>query len=581
MPPPRLPESLSAIATTVQWYVQYSVIHFLPEVILTGGFLLVILLNALARNDIGQKATVYLSILVLVLAGFASALQWHGVDPGHPREWKSGAIIFPYTQTLFAPNVRNGEPVSGYGMAVADNFAVFFKLLIAVTGILVLCMSLASRELMARSRRLGDYSSLLLGMMVGLFLMPASTDLLMMYLSLELVSIAGYILAGFSKDTPHASEAALKYILFGALSSGLMLYGFSLFYGLTGTTQIIAIRQVLALSPATHTGSNLLILWLATALVLVGMCYKISAVPFHFWTPDVYEGAPAPVAALLSVASKAAGFGLLARFVIFTFPLGAEQNLPVINWPLLIAALSVITMTVGNLAALLQSNVRRLLAYSSIAHAGYILAALAVSGASIPARLFFSPPGVVAIMIYLATYLFMQLGAFYVIMLIENKIGSEEIDDYRGLGARSPIVASAFVIFLVSLTGIPLTAGFIGKFYLFTAILTPNPVTHGMPWLWLAIAAILNSIVSLYYYLRIASAMFLKRPLQELALQGVTDSGKWVVDNPDARYPLSTLRYPLLQRILLFAFVIPVIALGVYFQPLIDFASGVVRFFNF
>jgi proton-translocating NADH-quinone oxidoreductase chain N len=380
MPPPKLPESLAAIAATVQWYVQYSLAHFLPEVILGCGFLLVILLNALARSDSGQRTTVYLSMVVLLLAGCASAFQWHGLDPLHQKDWKPGTIIFPYTQTLFAPDVQHGEAVSGYGMAVVDNFAIFFKLLIALAGILVLFMSLSSRELLARTRRLGDYSSLLLGMTIGLFLMPASTDLIMMYLSLELVSIAGYVLTGFSKDTPHSSEASLKYLLFGALSSGLMIYGFSLFYGLTGTTQIIAIRQVLAISPATHAGTNLLILWLATTLVLAGMCYKISAVPFHFWTPDVYEGAPLPVAAFLSVASKAAGLGLLIRFLIFTFPVGGEFNLPLINWPILIAALSVITMTVGNLAALLQSNLRRLLAYSSIAHAGYMLAGLAVNG---------------------------------------------------------------------------------------------------------------------------------------------------------------------------------------------------------
>ncbi len=581
MPPPKPSESLAVIANAVQWYVQYSLVHFLPEMILGGGFLAVILLNALARSDSGQRTTVYLSILVLALAGCASAFQWHALDPLHPKDWKPGTMIFPYTQTLFAPDVQHGEAVSGFGMAVVDNFAVFFKLLVSLCGILVLAMSLSSRELLARSRRFGDYSSLLLGMTVGLFLMPASTDLIMMYLSLELVSIAGYVLTGFSRDTTHGPEASLKYLLFGALSSGLMIYGFSLIYGLTGATQIIAIRQVLALSPAAHAGANLLILWLATVLVLAGMCYKISAVPFHFWTPDVYEGAPLPVAAFLSVASKAAGMGLIIRFLVFTFPIGGELNLPLINWPIVIAALSVITMTVGNLAALLQSNLRRLLAYSSIAHAGYMLAGLAVNG----------PAGIVAIMVYLATYLFMQLGAFYCIMLIENKIHSEEIDDYRGLGGRSPLVASALVIFLVSLTGIPLTAGFIGKFYLFTALLTPNPVTHNMPFLWLAVAAILNAIVSLYYYLRIVGAMFLKRPLREAALESLRVAGAGAgrvagavpgtgAGGEDATGH-ATIRFALSQRVLLFAFVIPVIALGVYFQPLIDFASGVMRFFNF
>jgi len=562
MPPPKPAESLTAIASTVQWHVQYSLAHFMPEVILACGFLVVILLSAIGKSDTIQRGTIYLSAIVLAVAGYAAALQWHSLDTAHLKDWKGGTPIFPYTQTLFSPDVQKGEPVSGFGMAVVDNFSVYFKLLVSLSGILVLLMSLSSRELLARTKRLGDYSSLLLGMTIGLFLMPAATDLITMYLSLELVSIAGYVLAGFSKDTRHGSEASLKYLMFGALSSGLMLYGFSLLYGVTGTTHIIAIRQVLALSPGTHAGMNSLLLWLATVLVLAGIGYKISAVPFHFWTPDVYEGAPTPVAAFLSVASKAAGMGLLIRFLLFTFPVGGALNLPLINWPIVIAALSVITMTVGNMAALLQSNLRRLLAYSSIAHAGYMLAGIAVGGAA----------GIVAIMVYLATYLFMQLGAFYAIMLIESKIGSEEIDDYRGLGSRSPLVAIALVVFLISLTGVPLTAGFIGKFYLFTAILTPNPSTHGLLWLWLAIAAILNSIVSLYYYLRIVGAMFLKRPLRDITLRE-TDVN--LVDGqPRFSFALS-------QHLLLLCIAAPVIASGIYFQPLIDFASGVVRFFNF
>ena len=340
--------------------------------------------------------------------------------------------------------------VHGYAMAIVDNFSVFFKLLVSVSGILALVMSLASRRLQDQPRRFGEYSSLILGMSIGLYLMPASTDLVMMYISLELASIAGYLLAGFSRQTEHGAEASLKYILFGALSSGLMIYGISLFYGLTGTTNIIAIRQVLTLNP--NLVANMQVLWTATVLVLVGIGYKISAVPFHFWTPDVYEGAPIPVTALLSVASKAAGFGLLIRFVAFTLS-NAKTGASFIDWHTAVAIGAVLTMTFGNFAALLQSNVRRMLAYSTIAHSGYMLAALATGKAE----------GIVAIVIYLTAYLFMQLGAFYAVMLIENKIGSEEIDDYRGLMLRAPIVCSALVIFLVSLTGIPLTARFCWK----------------------------------------------------------------------------------------------------------------------
>ncbi len=560
MPSPA-PETLTTIAHAAQQYAAYSVNGFVPEIILVVGFLLAILLDALTRKSRSKQFSIWFAIGVLAIAGMFAAFEWHGFDPFHPRDWNPGQLIFPYTQTLFAPTVHRGVLDSGYSMAVVDNFSVFFKLLVSLAGILVLLMSLASRELRKHSHRLGEYASLILGMSIGLYLMPASTDLVMMYISLELVSIAGYILAGFSREIEHGAEASLKYILFGALSSGLMIYGFSLFYGLTGTTSLIGIRQVLALSPATHAGPNIYILWAATILALAGMAYKISAVPFHFWTPDVYEGAPLPVTALLSVASKAAGFGLLIRFVVFIFPNSATTGAPLIDWPMTIALGAVLTMTFGNLAALLQSNVRRMLAYSTIAHAGYMLAALAIGNVR----------GIVAIMIYLATYLFMQLGAFYGVMLIENKIGSEAIEDYRGLVTQTPLVASALVIFLISLAGIPLTAGFIGKFYLLSALLTPDVLTHTMPWLWLGIAVILNSLISLYYYLRVAGAMFLKRPLREMAFERIGEQAE----------PSRAIRYSIPARVLLMVLLIPVVLLGVYFQPLVDFASGVIRFFNF
>ena len=560
--PPTSALDLHVVAETVRWYSQYSINHFLPEVILTIGFLLAIVLDVVTRRAQRKTFSIFFAIGVLAISGTFAAMQWHSFEPSAAPTPQNGNLIFPYTQTLFAPNVKDGVVYGKYGMAVVDNFAVFFKLLVSVAGILVLLMSLASRELRERTRRMGEYSALILGMSIGLYLMPASLDLTMMYISLELVSIAGYILAGFSLNSKHGAEASLKYILFGALASGLMIYGFSLIYGLTGTTNIVAIREIFTLSPVTHSGTNLYLLWAATLLALVGMGYKISAVPFHFWTPDVYEGAPTPVTALLSVASKAAGFGLLLRFLLFMFPSMGKSIMPLIPWPIIMAGGAAITMTVGNFAALLQSNVKRMLAYSSIAHAGYMMAGLAAGGAE----------GIVSVIVYLATYLVMQLGAFYAVMLIENKIGSEEIDDYRGLMTRTPVVASALVIFLISLTGIPLTAGFIGKFYLFTAVLRPDPATHSVPLLWLAIVLILNSIVSLYYYLRVAGAMFLKRPLRDLALERVGTVGT---------LPHAAIAYSLPVQVLLFAFVIPVIALGIYFQPLVDFASGVIRLFSF
>ncbi len=555
------PVNPAVLGYTIREYAAYSVNGFVPELILVVGFLLAILLDAVTRKAKSKLFSIWFAIAVLALAGFFSALEWHGFDALHPGQWVPGSLIFPYSQTLFLPVVHQSVIESGYSMAVVDNFSVFLKLLVSLGGILVLLMSLSSKEVRSRSSRLGEYASLILGMSVGLYLMPASTDLVMMYISLELVSIAGYILAGFSRETERGSEAALKYILFGAFSSGLMIYGFSLFYGLTGTTNIIAIRQILALSGTAHTGVNIYILWTATILALAGMAYKISAVPFHFWTPDVYEGAPLPVTTLLSVASKAAGFGLLIRFVFFIFPQGRQTGAPLIDWQMILAVGAVLTMTFGNLAALLQTNVRRMLAYSTIAHAGYMLAALAIARAS----------GIVAVMIYLAAYLFMQVGAFYAVMLIANKIGSEEIDDYRGLGARSPLVSSALVVFLISLTGIPLTAGFIGKFYVLSAILSSSGATHTVQWLWLAIAVILNSLISLYYYLRVAAALFLRRPLRELALERI---GKSTPSTERIAYSIPAMS-------LLMFLVIPVVVLGIYFQPLVDFASSVIRFFNF
>jgi NADH-quinone oxidoreductase subunit N len=558
--PPKL-QTLESIAHTMQGYVAISVNGFVPEIILGVGFLLAILLDAVTRKASSKRFSIIFAAIVLAIAGAFAATQWHGFDPLHAREWAAGFLVFPYSQTLFPPTFHNGMLDHGYSMAVVDNFSVFFKLLVSISGILVLLMSLASRKLQEEPRRFGEYSSLILGMSIGLYLMPASTDLIMMYVSLELVSIAGYILAGFSRSTEYGAEASLKYILFGALSSGLMIYGISLFYGVTGATNIIAIRQVLALNPLTHTGTKMYLLWMATLLILVGIGYKISAVPFHFWTPDVYEGAPIPITALLSVASKAAGFGMLIRFLVFIFPDGAKTAAPLIDWHTAIAVGAVLTMTFGNFAALLQSNVRRMLAYSTIAHSGYMLAALATGKA----------PGIVAIMIYLVGYLFMQLGAFYAVMLIENKIGSEEIDDYRGLMMRTPLVCSSLVVFLGSLTGIPLTVGFIGKFYLLTTLLTLDAATHTIPWLWLGIALILNSVLSLYFYLRVAAAMFLRRPIGAAALERISEE----IVKPQA------IRYSIPVTAFLLVLLIPVLLLGVYFQPLVDFASGVVRFFNF
>ena len=545
---------LQQVAKSMAPLVNLTMTKFIPETILTGGFLLCIILDLLIKKSSQKHISGYFALIVLVAAFETSWAQWVPHVDGKP--WDGGMMIFPYTQTL----------IQRFGMAVVDNFSVFFKLLISLSGIFIVLMSLLSQEVKDRGRRNGEYFALLLALTLGMFLMPASTDLIMMYISLELVSITSYIMAGFMKDSARSTEASMKYVLFGAFSSGLMIYGFSILYGLTGSTNIVVIKLVLEEGFAS--GSiNQIALWVGVILSLAGMGYKISAAPFHFWTPDVYEGAPIPVTALLSVASKAGGFGLLMRFLLFAMPADAKTLQPLLNWPLVIAVLSAITMSLGNFAALRQSNIKRMLAYSTIAHAGYMMVGLVAAGAGVfvigtsPGA---SDQGVVSIMIYFVSYLFMNIGAFYVVMLIANKIGSEEIDDYKGFAKKSPLLAVSLSIFLISLTGIPLTIGFIGKLYVFSAILTQTK------WIWLAVVMVLNSVVSLYYYVRVMQSMFIKQADEHTA--PLTSA---LSVNADG-----TLSYSIVSKVFIFAFLVPTLFFGVYFTPIVDFTSNVIRFFS-
>jgi NADH-quinone oxidoreductase subunit N len=556
---------LDAVTKQVLPYVQYSMRHFLPETVLMAGFILAIIIDLVTKRSSEKKITGYFAIVVLAVAGYLSYQQWIPYVQG--QSWKSGSVIFPYSQSFFGPQFdpATKEIHAVYGMSVVDNFAVFFKMLIALTGILIAAMSLMSREVKERSRRNGEYFSLLLALSLGMFLMPASTDLIMMYISLELVSITSYIMSGFMKDSHRSTEASMKYVLYGAFSSGLMIYGFSILYGLTGTTNIVAMSQVLATGIQAGT-INQIALWTALILSLAGFGYKISAAPFHFWTPDVYEGAPIPVTALLSVASKAGGFGLLMRFLLFAIPVNPKTMLPLVDWTIVIAIMAAITMTLGNFAALRQSNLKRLLAYSTIAHAGYMMVGLVAAAAGVQVLgqgRGASDPGIVSILMYFIAYLFMNLGAFYVVMLIANRIGSEEVEDYKGLAKKSPLLAVSLSIFLISLTGIPLTIGFIGKLYIFSAIVQQPK------WLWLTVVMVLNSVVSLYYYVRVMQAMFVKQ-----ANDAEPATGALTVSSD------GTLSYSLGAKMFIFAFLVPTIVFGIYFSPLVDFSQNVIRFFN-
>ena len=457
----------------------------------------------------------------------------------------AGIVLGGFAATAYYVFDEIGVSVSTFNnMLAVDPFAVFFKFVIIGSGILIVMFSLASNEVNGSDRRLGEYYALLAAMTTGMFLMVGSSNLLMMYLSLELTSISSYILAGFTKEAPDSAEASLKYVIYGALSSGFMLYGISIVYGLTGSLDIYSINQALA-------GGNVsrLALLIGGILAVAGFGYKISAVPFHFWTPDVYEGAPVTITAYLSVASKAAGFAMLMRFLKVTFIDSSILNLPLGTWGTIkgfeltniIIIIAVLTMTLGNLVAIWQDNVKRLLAYSSIAHAGYMLLGLVVLGND----------GYAATMIYFVVYLFMNLGAFYIVMLVSNKTGSEDIQDYKGLGSRAPLLAVAMAIFLISLTGLPPTAGFVGKLYLFAALIRAK-------FIWLAIVGVLNSVISLYYYVRIFRNMFLR----------------------DAEGHAEPLTFEASNIVLLIVLLVPTIALGLYFGPLVEFAQSSVAMFG-
>ncbi len=437
-----------------------SLLYFIPEILLVVFAATVIILDLIVKDRESDK------VAYLALVGLGCTLL-----------------------TILISNsiVNIDKPIDlFFGMIRLDKFAIFFKILLIFATSATILFSLRSEELDVRLK--GEYYALLLAVTLGMFLMASSTNLLMIFISLETVSLTSYILAGFLTHSPRSSEAAFKYITFGAVASGTMLFGLSLIFGMTGTGDLaeISTRLPAVLAEDEITALGLLI---AITFILAGVGYKIASVPFHMWSPDVYEGAPIPITAFLSVASKTAGFALFLRFFYSGF--SAQGLLDSVDWGILLAVVSALTMTVGNLAALPQRNVKRLLAYSSIAHGGYLL----MGGVLLTSE------GLSAILFYLIVYLFMNLGAFYVVILVANDSGSEMIEGYRGLSSRSPLVAAAMMIFLVSLTGIPPFAGFFGKFFLFKAVISEG-------FYWLAFIGLINSVISLYYYARIIKAMY-------------------------------------------------------------------------
>ena len=439
-----------------------SLYFFLPELILIGGILAVVI-SDISVKRLRNVLNPLLTVVVLLGALYYSVQTEHDV-----------------ASNLFE------------GMLALDGFAQYFKVFLLLAAILVFFGALHSEELAPIHQ--GEFFALLLAVTLGMVLMVNSIHLTMLYLSLELVSLTSYIMVGYLRRERLSNEASMKYILFGTVSTGSMLYGFSLLYGLTGSLNLFEIHEVLLTQGVA--GFNQFTLLLVVVLTIAGFGFKTAVVPFHFWCPDVYTGAPTPVTAFLSVAPKAAGFGILVRFFFsgLSESNGEEWSaISGINWPLVLIGVSVLTMTLGNIAALTQTNLKRMLAYSSIAHAGYIL-----MGSVVLTRM-----GLKAMLVYLFVYLFMNLGAFLIVTVIFNSEKTFEIQDYNGMFRRSPFLATAMSIFMLSLIGIPPFSGFLGKLYIFGAV-----IDQGL--FWFAVVGALNAAIAAFYYMRVMKHMILE-----------------------------------------------------------------------
>jgi len=418
------------------------------------------------------------------------------------------------------------------GLLAIDGFALFFKVLFLISAALTVLMS--ERYVAIERAHAGEYYFLILCATLGMMFIASGIDLITIFIGLETMAVSFYILAGFIRPNRRSNEAAVKYFVLGAFSLGILLYGMSLLYGLSGTTHLRTIATTLA------TGESGRMLRLAVLLLVAGIGFKIAAVPFHMWAPDVYEGAPTPITAFLSVGSKAASFAMLLRIFIEGLPAFRIDGLGVlfgqpIGWRSFFYVLAVVSMTVGNVAALTQSNTKRMLAYSSVAHAGYVLVGI-VAG---------PPRGITAALVYLMVYAFMQLGAFAVITALRRReVIGDELRDLAGLSATHPAAAVAMLVFMLSLGGIPPTAGFMGKLWLFGAAIDAG-------YIWLAVIGVLNSALSLYYYVRIVVSM-------------------WITPGEAA----GRVRFSPAVTAVLVVTVAGTILLGVYPRLLFDFASS-------
>ncbi|MFH1626355.1 MAG: NADH-quinone oxidoreductase subunit N [Pseudomonadota bacterium] len=469
-----------------------------PELILSVAAMLVLLVSVFLPK--GRKDPVaYLSLLGIVFALISSVVLW-----GKGR---------------YAFN----------NMILVDNFALFFTVVLLIASGLSILMSI--NYLKEEGMNHGEFYALILFATVGMMFMAVGSNLITIFLGLETMSISIYVLAGFFRENLKSNESALKYLLLGAFSSGFLLYGIAMMYGATGTTDLKGISEFL--SKSAYLGDPMLLAGMG--LLVVGFGFKIASVPFHMWTPDVYEGAPTSITAFMSVGVKAAAFAAFVR--VFLHSLGHLQP----DWNMVLWILSVLTMTLGNVVAIAQNNIKRMLAYSSIAHAGYIMIGMVAA----------SELGTASILFYMLAYTFMNLGAFGVVILYGRK-GEENLDinNYAGMGSRYPALALLMAVFMFSLAGIPPTAGFVGKFYVFSAAVKAG-------YIWLAIIGVMNSLVSVYYYLRVTVMIYMKEPVKELV--GLT----WTPS----------------MAIALIIAVIGTLLIGIYPSPYLDLARQSVQLF--
>jgi NADH-quinone oxidoreductase subunit N len=444
-----------------QFFQRADYVAITPEIVLTMFGLGILLIDFLIQEERDKYLNAVTALIGLGMAGVQLVRFWRGT-------------LVPL-------------PHSGFGGAFTlDSFALYFKLIIVIATALVVLISVKYLEI--EEAHFGEYYALLLFSAVGMMFMASGRDLIVLFIALELMALCEYVLTGFLRGSRRSNEAAMKFFLLGAFSSGLLLYGMSLLYGIGNSTNLAVIAGRLADRPSPDPLS-----WMAMITLLAGLFFKVAAVPFHQWTPDAYEGAPTSITAFISVAPKAASFALLLRILLVgIWPMRAE-------WQMLTIGVAVATMTLGNLAAITQTNIKRFFGYSTISHVGYLLLGLVAAADG-------NKEGVTAVAIYLLVYSFMNLGAFAVIIMMRRKnLLGDEIDDLSGLMTRAPGSAILMLIFLLSLAGIPPTAGFIGKYFIFLALIQTRHYV-------LAVLAVAFAVVALYYYFRIVVAMFMKNP---------------------------------------------------------------------